>query len=212
MVQAPAARFRFDFEDLRPAPLDLRVVGGRPALPQSAVDVPPAARRPGWLPRLLPVFAAGEPLHVEVLGDSSFGGLLLESLVALLATAGAEARVRVLLVDGGFVVGGPQLDTLPARPHVTLVPVDLTPRAVAAAIEDARTRPTPLLVLNGSLPRLDRHLGITGQALVRVPLVGRGELEAVRRGIAPSLLRKAFGLGCLGLARRVVEIYAEGLR
>lgn len=212
MVQAPATRFRFDFDDLRPAIVELRVVGGRPALPDSAVDVAAAAFRPRWLPRLLAVFPATQPLHVEILDSGTFAGLLLESLAALFATAGAEARIRVVRLEGGFLAGSPAFDRLPSRPQVTLLPTDLTRPAVAAANSAARSRPAALLVLNGCLPHLDGHLGIDpGQPLLRVPLVGRGELEAVRSEGPPGLVRRGFGLGCLGVARRILAIYSEGL-
>lgn len=211
MDQALAVRFRFDFDDLRPAVRELHVVDGRRALPGTAVQVAPAAPRPRWLPRLLPVFPAGRPIHIEVLGSGAFAGLLLDSLVAIFATAGAEARVRVVRVDGGFLAGCPVPDGLPPSPHATLVPTELTRPAVAAATALARSHTESLLVLNGCLPRLDRHLGLDpGLGLIRVPLVGRGELEAVRWGIPPGLVRKGFGSGCLAVARRVVAMYSHG--
>jgi|SRR6266536_2188575 len=221
MAVQPVGKFSFNFADLavRPEPrLQVLDVAG--------VDAPPAAAavaplpRPRWLPRLLPVFRAGEPMRIDVAADPApaFGARLLRGLAALYAAAGAEAGVRAVAWEDGLGVGGHALDRLPSGPHAVAVPAELEPRSLAAAACRLRELPPgrAWLVLHGDLPRLDAVLGVPEAAarlepgrLVRLPLLGRSELSALCRGVEPAMAGRRSGRRLLGLAAALTRAYLE---
>src|SRR5579871_4916498 len=92
MAVEPIPRFSFSFSDLAVPETSLRV------LESSSVPVPGGAERvrplprPRWLPRLLKVSAATEPLLLEVRGAAAppFAARLVAGLAAIYASAGAE--------------------------------------------------------------------------------------------------------------------------
>src|SRR5437868_1545942 len=123
-----AMRFRFDFADLHPPVVDLKVLEGGVPVPDQAVAVP-AHPRPGWLRPLLPIFSEGRTLRL----------------------------------------------------------------------------------VNGSLPRLERALGLPAATVVRLPLVGSRELSTAVRGLPAALGSRRFGRACLALAGDLCRRYREAL-
>ena len=209
-----AIRFRFDVADLLPPPVDLRVLDGGIPLPDSAVAVPVHAR-PAWLPPLLPLFAEGRALRVEVARPPAptFGTVLLEALAGLFAAAAAGSGVSVVGWAHGFLVGSHGLDRMPEAAQVSLVPADLVPASLQQAAEFLGLLPAArtLLVLNGSLPALERALGVPAATVVRMPLFGERELLAGARRLPPSLVSRRYGAACLALAREICACYRAGL-
>jgi hypothetical protein len=209
-----AIRFRFDFADLQQPVVDLKVLEGGVAVPDQAVAVR-AHPRPRWLRPLLPIFAEGRALRVEVARPAAptFAGILLDGLAGLFASAGAETGVRVLRWEHGFLAGSHSLARMPVEPHFTLVAADLVSHSLELATTYLGLLPPErtLLVLNGSLPRLERALGLPGATVVRLPLVGSPELSSVVRGLPAGLGSRRFGRGCLGLAGELCRRYREAL-
>jgi hypothetical protein len=209
-----AIRFRFDFADLQPPTVDLKVLEGGVPAPEQAVHVP-AHPRPGWLPPLLPIFAEGRALRVEVARPAAptFAGILLDSLAGLFASAGAGSGLSVLRWEHGFLVGSHGLTRMPVEADLTLVAADLVPHSLDLARGYLGLLPAErtLLVVNGSLPRLERVLGLPAAAVVRLPLVGRHELWSAVRGLPASLGSHSFGAGCLELAGDLCRRYRAAL-
>jgi len=209
-----AIRFRFDVADLLPPAVDLRVLDGGVPLPDAALAVRGHARPP-WLPPLLPVFADGRCLRVEVARPAAptFASLLLEGLAGLFATAAAGSGTSVAGWAHGFVVGSHGLDRMPEAAHVNLAPADVVPGSLEQAAGYLGLLPPAqtLLVLNGSLPRLERALRVPAATVVRMPLVGQRELSAAAAGLPPSLGSRRFGAACLALAREICARYRPGL-
>lgn len=200
-------RYSFDFADLAPV-LKLRVAPESLPLPGSASTVAPL-RAPRWLPRLLPVFAAGRPLSVELTAEAAptFAELLLESLAGLFAAAGAGSGLAVVRHAEGLVCGVAPLALV--APSTRLVPADLTPASLARALAQSHSTGA-LLVLNGRLSKLEKHLLPDPPATIqRLPLVGRSELEAARRGLPAALGSREFGQACLALAGELVRRHRE---
>ena len=223
MAVEPIGKFSFSFADLAlPAvPPRLLVLDAAPAEapPELAAVVEPPSR-PRWLPQLLPVFRAAEPMRIDVAGEAAppFAARLLRGLAALYAAAGAECGVRVVAWDTGLAVGGHELERLPSAPHAVAVVAELEPRSLGAAASRLGEAPPGRgwLILHGDLPRLDAALGFAPAAaelgpgrLVRLPLIGRAELSAVRRGIEPGIARRRFGRPLLGLAAALARAYLE---
>ena len=209
-----AIRFRFDVADLLPRPVDLRVLDGGVPLPDSAMVVPVHAR-PAWLPPLLPLFEEGRGLRVEVARPAAptFATVLLEALAGLFAAAAAGSGASVMSWAHGFLVGSHGLDRMPEAAQVNLVPADLVPASVeqAAGLLTLLPPVRTLLVLNGSLPGLERALGVPAGTVVRMPLVGERELRAGARGLPASLGSRPYGAACLALAREICACYRAGL-
>ena len=222
MAVQPLGKFRFSFADLalETEPRRLQVLDSAPTeAPPQAVTLP-ALVRPRWLPRLLPVFSAAEPLRVDVAGEAApaFAARVRRGLAAIYAAAGAEAGVRVLAWADGFGVGGHALDRLPAAAHAVVVAAELEPGSLASAASRLRDLPPGRgwLVLHGDLPRLDAALGLPAAAgglapgrLVRLPLLGRAELAALGRGVEPAMARRRPGRRLLGLAVRLTRAKLE---
>src|SRR5690349_23990560 len=166
MAVQPLGTFKFSFADLalEVEPRRLLVLDPAPAEAPPQAAILPAPVRPRWLPRLLPIFSAAEPLRVEVAGGAAppFAARLRRGLAAIYAAAGAEAGVRVVTWAGGFGAGGHALDRLPDTPHAVLVAAELEPGSLAAAASLLRDLPPGRgwLVLHGDLPRLDAALGL----------------------------------------------------
>lgn len=209
-----AIRFRFDVADLLPPAVDLRVLEGGIPLPEAA-EVVRVHARPSWLPPLLPLFAEGRGLRVEVVRPAAptFGTVLLEALAGLFASAAAGSGASVVGWPHGFLVGSHGLDRMPEAAQVSLVPADLVPASLqqAAGFLGMLPEAGTLLVLNGSLPGLERALGVPAATVVRMPLFGERELVAGARGLPPSLGSRRYGAACLALAREVCARYRAGL-
>ncbi|HEX6350418.1 MAG TPA: hypothetical protein VF160_13640 [Candidatus Dormibacteraeota bacterium] len=218
MAVQPIGKFKFSFADLALEAPRLQVLA--PATtdspPQAATL--PARIRPRWLPRLLPVFSALEPLRVEVAGEaaSPFAARLLRALAAIYAAAGAESGVKVLAWKDGFGVGGHALDRLPACAHAVLVAAELEPGSLEVAGRRLRELPPGQgwLVLHGDLRRLDAALGLPALAgelapghLVRLPLLGPADLRALGRGVEPVMARRRCGRRLWRLAVGVTRAY-----
>ncbi|GAC1656446.1 MAG: hypothetical protein NVS9B1_11840 [Candidatus Dormibacteraceae bacterium] len=204
------AGFRFDFADLFPTrdgdgpPVALKVIEGGADLPAEAHSLSPRPL-PRWLPPLLPFLPAGLELRagVAVSAAPAFGAMLRDSLAGIFAAAGAGCGIEVATWEQGFVVGCHGLSRMPATASVHLVAADLARASLSqAAVAIALLPPErTLLVLNGRLPRLERWLGLPpATAIRRLPLVGRAELDAARRGLPAGLGGRRFGRGCLELA------------
>src|SRR5207248_5957053 len=185
-----AIRFRFDFADLLPPAVDLRVIEGAMEVPEQAAPVP-IHPRPGWLRPLLPIFAEGRGLRVEVARPAapSFARVLQEGLAGLFAAAAAGSGVSVVGWEHGFLVGSHGLARMPLEAHLTLVAADLLPESLEMAASYLRLLPADrtLLVLNGSLPRVERVLPVPAASTYRMPLLGAGELASRARGMPASL-------------------------
>jgi hypothetical protein len=209
-----AIRFRFDFADLHPPVVDLKVLDGGVPVPDLAAAVP-AHPRPGWLRPLLPIFAEGRALRVEVARPAAptFAGILLDGLAGLFAAAGAEAGVSVVRWDHGFLVGSHGLARMPVEAHFTLLAADLVPHSLELARTYLALLPpeSTLLVVNGSLPRLERALGLPAATVVRLPLVGSRELSAVVHALPAALGSRPFGKACLALAGDLCRRYRAAL-
>lgn len=209
-----AIRFRFDFADLHPPVVDLKVLDGGAPVPDQAVPVAPQ-HRPAWLPALLPIFAEGRALRIEVARPAAptFAGILLDGLAGLFAAAGLEAGVSVLRWEHGFLVGSHGLARMPVAAHFTLLAVDLVPHSLELARTYLGLLPPErtLLVVNGSLPRLERALDLPAATVVRLPLVGAHELSAAVNGLPAALGSRRFGRACLALATDLCRRYREAL-
>jgi hypothetical protein len=210
-----AIRFRFDFADLQPPAVDLKVLQGGVPVPDQAAPVP-AHPRPGWLRPLLPIFAEGQGLRIEVARPAAptFAGLVLEGLAGLFAAAGAGSGVSVLRWEHGFLVGSHGLARMPPEANLTLVAADLVPHSLELARGYLGLLPAErtLLVVNGSLPRLERALALpAATAVLRLPLVGAPELSSALRGLPASLGSRRFGRACLVLAVELCRRYRESL-
>lgn len=210
-----AAGFRFDFADLFPArdgdgtAVALTVLEGGAELPaesRSLSTSPP----PRWLPPLLPFLPAGLELRagVALSAAPTFGAILRDSLAGIFAASGADRGVAVATWEQGFVVGCHGLSRMPAAASVHLVAADLAGASLAQAAVALTLLPPErtLLVLNGRLPRLERWLGLPpATAIRRLPLVGRAELDAARRGLPAGLGTRRFGRACLELAAELMR-------
>lgn len=208
-----AIRFRFDFADLRPA-VELKVIEGGLPVPEQARPLA-AHPRPPWLRPLLPVFAEGRGLRVEVARPAapSFARVLEEGLAGLFAAAAAGSGVSVLAWEHAFLVGSHGLARMPLEAHLTLVAADLLPESLEMAAGYLRLLPADrtVLVLNGRAPRLERSLPVPAAPTFRVPMVGERELAARARGVPASLGSARFGRACLDLAQEAVRRYREAL-
>ncbi len=209
-----AIRFRFDFADLQQPVVDLKVLEGGVPVPEQAVSVV-AQSPPRWLHPLLPIFAEGRALRVEVARPAAptFAGILLEGLAGLFAAAGAEGGVSVLRWEHGFLVGSHGLDRMPVEAHFTLLAADLVPHSLELATTYLGLLPPErtLLVVNGALPRLERALGLPAATVIRLPLVGSRELSTAVRGLPAGLGSRRFGRACLSLAGELCRRYREAL-
>jgi hypothetical protein len=209
-----ATRFRFDFADLQPPAVELKVLeGGVPVQAQaSAVTAHP---RPDWLRPLLPIFAEGQGLRIEIARPAAptFAGLLLDGLAGLFAAAGSGSGVSVVRWEHGFLVGSHGLARMPAEAHLTLVAADLVPHSLELARGYLALLPAErtLLVVNGSLPRLERALNVPVATLVRFPLAGSAELCTAVRGLPASLGSRRFGRACFALAAELCRRYRATL-
>lgn len=210
-----ATWFRFDFADLAPPAIELRVIEGGADVPAAATFVP-AGTRPRWLGRLLPIFEAGRGLRVSVsvVAAPTFGEVLLDALAGLFAAAGAEAGVRVARWDQDLLVGSPSLTRMPLESHFHLVTADLVPGSLERArvylglLPPERT----LLVLNGADSVLERRLSIPPATKVRrLPMLGRAELRAAAGGVPASIGSRRFGGACLELVKELVNRYRAEL-
>jgi hypothetical protein len=220
MSAEPTARFNFNFAELAPAEQPLRV------LESSALPLPGGAEtvvarpRPRWLPRLLPVFRAREPLHIDIRSAAAppFGRRLSAALASIYATAGSEAAIRVVAWPGGMVVAGHGVQQIPEEAHAVIVVAALERGSVEAARELLRTAPEERawLVVDGDVPSADAALGVDSLArrvgngrIVRLPLLGCRELSALARGGEPGMARRSTGRRYLDLASRLVRSYLE---
>lgn len=222
MAAEPTTRFSFSFAELAPTATEppLRVLQSS-ALPLPVGAEPVAPRqRPRWLPRLLPVFASRQPLHIDVRGSAAppFGARVVAALAALYATAGSEAGITVLAWGKGVAVGGHGADAIPDEAHAVLVATALERGSVEAAADLLRAAPEDRawLVIEGDVPAADAALGLDRLArrvgagrLVRLPLLGRAELAAIGRGGEPGMARRRTGLRYLDLAARLARAYLE---
>jgi hypothetical protein len=205
-----AIKFSFDFADLLPPAVDLRVIEGGMAVPEQARPVA-LHPRPGWLRPLLPIFAEGRGLRVEVARPAapSFARVLQEGMAGLFASAAAGSGVSVSGWEHGFLVGSHGLARMPLDAHLTLVAADLLPESLEMAAGFLRLLPADrtVLVLNGSLPRLERVLPVPAAATYRMPLLGERELTSRARGVPASLGSGRFGRACLELALEACRRY-----
>jgi hypothetical protein len=226
-VGVEASRFNFSLAELAAAEEPrLRVVEAASAaslaLPLGGERLP-APARPRWMPRLLPVFAARDPLCVQVLasGSPAFAARLAASLAGIFAAAGREAGVRVACWESSFAVSAHELDRLPVHPSAMVAVAELEPGSVRAASEALRALPADRawLVVDGEVPGLDALLGLDGVAsrlaagrVVRLPLLGKGELGALGRGVQPGMARAGTGRRYLELAAALARAHVEGPR
>lgn len=212
--------FSFRFSDLLPETPELSVVEHDRGPEPGEVDLMAAAQRPRWLPRLLPVFRAGDPLRVAIRGAAApaFAARVCESLARLYAMAGAESGVRVggWPQGGGFGVGGHGPARMTGEAHAQLVVAELERASVSAAVAELETVPprSRWLVLHGDLRPLEPLLGVDRalaglypERVYRLPLFERDDLAAAVRGSAPGLGRKRTGLAFLRLAACLVRAY-----
>ena len=181
MAISPATRFSFDFGDLFPPPSEpLRVLEpvGEPA-PAGALAVA-ANRRPAWLGRLLPVLRRGDSMRLEIVAAPApgFADHLAGILAAVYAAAGAGAGGSVLLWPGGLALGWDGLATVPPTPSQVVIACDLSAASVALAAEARAERPDAWLVVNGALPAVLHRLGLEGDRLIALPLLGPREVAA----------------------------------
>ncbi len=222
-IETAPRPFSFSFSDLAVVPEtpDLSVLESEVAEAPGDVREIEADPRPRWLPRLLPVFCAGDPLriHIRATAAPAFGARLADSLGRLFAIAGAEAGIRVGAWAGGFGVGGHGLRRMAAEPHAYLVVAELEQASLAGAVAALDELPAGdrWLVLHGDIPALDPVIGVERalrwvppERLVRLPLFERRDLAAAARGMAPGLGRQRIGRGYLDLATRLVRAYLEG--
>lgn len=213
---AEATWFRFDFADLAPPAVELRVLEGGVDIPAGASFVS-AGPRPRWLGRLLPIFAAGRGLRisVSVAAAPTFGAVLLEAVAGIFASAGVEAGVRVAAWEEELLVGSHALTRMPLESHFHLVAADLQPGSLERAgfylglLPAERT----FLVLNGREPGLERRLPVPAAAkLWRLPMLGPAELRAVAGGVPASIGCRRFGRPCLELVTELAHRYRAELR
>lgn len=216
---ATEPRFSFDFAELR------QPLAGLQVLAAATEDLPPDADlvapepRPRWIEPLPAYFGAGDPLRVELARIGSFGGLLLDALAGLFATAGEDAGLDVRRWPSGFAVGPPGFTGVAADPHVLLVPCELTPAdlATTATLLSARREDRPWLVLSRRLPRLDRAFGLRAEPFSSLPSdrlwrlanLDAGELRALAERRTPSLGLGRFSRRTVELAAALVRTYRE---
>jgi hypothetical protein len=209
----PVLRFRFDFADLKTAPAVLRVVAPTvEPLPPGTVAVTPG-QRPHWLPALLPVFRAGEPLRIGVLGAGAevWTTRLRRALSVLFAAAGSGSNLAVCEWPEGLAVGPPGIKRVPVEPHAVVVAAELDAASIGAALQLGRTLEIrrALLALHGEAPALERQLGLdagrSAAPIVRLPALRPADIGALHAGE----LRPDFGRACLSLAREIVARYLE---
>jgi hypothetical protein len=219
---ATQPRFSFDFAELRQPRAELQVLpGATEELPPDA-DLVAAEPRPRWIEALPAYFGAGDPLRVELARVGSFGGLLLDALAGLFATAGEEAGLDVRRWATGFAVGPPGFTGIAPSPHALLVPCELTPADVAttATVLRVRSEEQPWLVLSRRLPRLDRPFGLRAEPfsslppgrLWRLASLDAGELRSLAERRTPSLGLGGFSRRCVDLAAALVRAYREAGR
>src|SRR2546430_9256240 len=95
MAVEPIGKFSFSFADLAPPAVAprLQVLEAAPAeAPPKAAGIVEAAPRPRWLPRLLPVFRAAEPMRIDIALEAA--PALAAPLLGALAAPDAPARAR----------------------------------------------------------------------------------------------------------------------
>lgn len=213
-------RFNFSFSELSVAEQPLRVLeSSAQPVPGGAQRVAPL-KRPRWLPPLLPVFSAADPLHVELRATAAppFAARTLNALAAIYATAGHEAGISVAQWAAGLAVGCHSLDRIGEQPHAVLVAASLERQSVEVAADLLRRVPSDRawLVVEGDLPAADRPLGLERlvrqagpERVVRLPLPGLAELAALARGGQPGMACRPTGRRHLDLARRLVRAYLE---
>jgi hypothetical protein len=102
---------------------------------------------------------------------------------------------------------------MPLEPHLNLVAADLVPESIEMATGYLGMLPPDrtVLVLNGSLPRLERVLQIPAATTVRLPMVGSRELYGLARRLPASLASGRFGRACLSLAEDACRRYRASL-
>lgn len=214
-ISDPGMRFSFDFDDLRRAPPTSEFSLVRPRLESLPAGAAATARhaRPRWLPSVLPVFRACEPLRVSVLGAEApvWASRLRSSLAGLLASAGGRADLQVAEWHDGFAVGATGFDRVPVVPHAVVVGAELDPTSMRAAalLMLSLEQEGCFLVVQGDEPAPDRPIALDATRVVRFPVLGRSELAALARGVPPGLTNGPFGRACLGLARTIVARYRQ---
>ena len=213
-------RFRFDFDDLAPAPRPaLRVV---PLLePAPALTPVEAVTRPRWLGVMLPVIRRGEPLRARFAasGSPAHARLLRDMVACVIASAGATAGVRVVLCDDYLVAGCHGLDRVPEVAQVTVSVAEPMPWSVAAAREQLAALPQEerWLVLQGGRPELDAALGLGAEPfasmpparIVRLPALSRRDLCSLFLAPSRGLPASRLGRACAGLAAAILRSYRE---
>ncbi|HEX6547894.1 MAG TPA: hypothetical protein VF134_04055 [Candidatus Dormibacteraeota bacterium] len=221
MAVDQVARFSFSLAELAAVEEPkLRLLEAESVSLPSGGQVVVPCPRPRWMPRLLPVFAAGEPLSLQVRpsGSPAFAARLLASLAAIFAASGREAGVRVARWESSLAVSAHDLDRLPSQPHAVLAVAELEPASVRVAGEALRAIPAERawLVVDGDIGGLDRLLGLDSLAgrleagrAFRLPLLGSGEVAGLRRGIQPGMARARTGRRYLELAAALVNAYLE---
>jgi hypothetical protein len=176
------------------------------------------ARRPGWLPPLLPVFSARRPLQVAIVGAeaTTWAGRLNLALATLIAQAGGQSTLKVVSWAAGLAVGPPGFDRMTDRPTATVIAAECDRRSVGAAASlGAGLGPGELfLALHGDLPALDRDLGVDDRLwnqaqLVRFPILGPREIALLHGPRPPILRRGGFARAALALAQALVDRYQE---
>ena len=210
MAVSPATRFSFDFGDLFQPPAEpLRVLepAGEP-VPARALPVA-ADRRPRWLGRLLPVLRRGDSMRVEIVVAPApgFADHLASTLAAIYAAAGAGGGGSVLLWPGGLALGWDGLATVPPAPSQVVVACDLSAASVALAAEAGAERPGAWLVVNGALPAVLDRLGLEGDRLIALPLLGPREVAAESGAGALAGLSRSHRRASLGLAAALLRAH-----
>lgn len=219
-IESPSRPFSFSLADLavvRDAP-DLTILEAEPPPALGELSPVTGGARPRWLPRLLPVFRAGDPLRVAIRAAAApaFGARVAETLTRMFAIAGADAGVRVGGWEGGFAVGGHALRRVTAEPHADLVVAELEPASVAAASTLLGEMPEARqwLLVHGDVPRLDGLVGLDRaltrlppDRLVRLPLFSGRDLAGLAAGRPPGLARRRTGVAYLDLGKRLVREY-----
>ncbi len=205
-------RFSFDFGDLRRGPPELELVPPTLEPPPAYASAIPPASRPRWLPPLLPVFHAREPLRVTVAGADApaWAWRLRSSLAALFASAGARAGLSVREWHDGFAVGAGDLDQAASVPPAVVVAAECDPASLSCAsrITSSYESERCFVAVHGAGgPALDRWIGPDTPRVLRFPAVGKPELAAFGRGVPPSLTCERFGRACLGLGQAIVARY-----
>lgn len=218
-MEQPRTRFRFDFADLRPAPLRVVVPAPMPLPEEARVMV--AGPRPWWLRPLLPLFRSGAPLRVDVTREASpvLAARLRNGIAVAIASAGGEAGVQVVTWNDGLAAGSGKVMGIPPAPDLTLVPAEVEAGSAEAA-KRARARLAGeawLVVADGQAPWALGSPGAAGSSkaasvgpagggwerALRVPLVTAADLGVGRGHPTP------FALACATLAMAVVRRHRE---